>query len=110
MIQSIFNGLPGDTATEKDLKNQYQVVLYLIPFFTAGPATNLLSNVILSRRNYADTLPFKDAACRVAWAIALGLMSASGVGLLMYAIYKTTQKYNRKLPVDEPNFIPSKRR
>lgn len=96
MIQSIFNGLPGDTTTEKDLKNQYQVALYLIPFFTAGLATNLLSNVILSRRDYADTLPFQEAVSRVAWAIALTLMISSGVGLLLYAIYKAAQKSDRK--------------
>ncbi|MGZ0714906.1 hypothetical protein [Pseudomonas palleroniana] len=88
MVQSIFGLLPDRTAEDKDLRNQYQVVLYLIPFFSAGLATNLLSNVILSQRDYTGTMSFYDAAKKMLWVIWCSFLVFSLVGLVLYVFYK----------------------
>ena len=69
MIQTIFNMLPDSTTNQRDLRSEYQVALYVIPFFTAGLATNLLSSIISNQRNYNDTMPLKEALKRTAWTI-----------------------------------------
>lgn len=92
MIQSIFNMLPGDTVDERNLKNEYQVALYVIPFFTAGLATNLLSNVILSRRDYTDTMTFHEAVKRALRFVFLAFLASTIVGLFLYVIYKEISK------------------
>ncbi|WP_124414791.1 hypothetical protein [Pseudomonas sp. R4-35-07] len=88
MVQSIFGLLPDSTAEERDLRNQYQVVLYLIPFFSAGLATNLLSNVILSQRDYTGTMSFHEAAKKTLWAIWFSFLVVSVVGLVLYVFIK----------------------
>ncbi|WP_124362999.1 MULTISPECIES: hypothetical protein [unclassified Pseudomonas] len=88
MVQSIFGLLPDSTAEERDLRNQYQVVLYLIPFFSAGLATNLLSNVILSQRDYTGTMSFHEAAKKTLWAIWFSCLVVSVVGLVLYVFIK----------------------
>lgn len=88
MVQSILGLLPDATSDDKDLRNQYQVALYLIPFFSAGLATNLLSNVILSQRDYTDTMSFSEAAQKALWAVCLSFLVFSIVGLVMYVFYK----------------------
>lgn len=92
MLQSIFSILPGETRDEQDLKNQYQIALYLIPFFTAGLATNLLSNVILSQRDYTGTITFFEAAKRTLWALWFTILTLSMGGLLVYVVYKKLTK------------------
>lgn len=96
MIQSIFASLPGDTFEERDLKNQYQVALYLVPFFSAGLATNLLSNVILSNRDYTGTMTFYEAAKATIWGIWFAFLTITVFGLLLYVIYKTAMKKTSK--------------
>jgi len=88
MLQAIYNGLPEISAKERDIKTQYQIALYLVPFFTAGLATNILSNVILAHRDYTGTIPFSEAATKLLWAIWLVILTLSVFGLIVYAAYK----------------------
>jgi hypothetical protein len=88
MVQSILGLLPDSTLEDKDLRDQYQVALYLIPFFSAGLATNLLSNVILSQRDYNGTMSFYEAAQKVLWAVWLCFLVSTLVGLVLYVFYK----------------------
>lgn len=89
MVQTILGLLPDSTFEDKDLRTQYQVALYLIPFFSAGLATNLLSNVILSQRDYTGTMSFFEAAQKTLWAICFSFLVISVVGLVLYVFYKT---------------------
>ena len=89
MVQTILGLLPDSTFEDKDLRTQYQVALYLIPFFSAGLATNLLSNVILSQRDYTGTMSFFEVAKKTLWAICFSFLVISVVGLVLYVFYKT---------------------
>jgi len=88
MVQSILGLLPDSSIEDKDLRDQYQVALYLIPFFSAGLATNLLSNVILSQRDYNGTMSFFEAAQKTLWAIWMCFLVSTLVGLVLYVFYK----------------------
>ncbi|MBC3345279.1 hypothetical protein HU811_01350 [Pseudomonas sp. SWRI196] len=94
LVQSIFNVLPEDTISDRDLKSEYQVALYVIPFFTAGLATNLLSNIILNQRDYTDTMSFYEAARRATWFIWIAFLTSTFVGLLLYVGYKQIEKWS----------------
>ena len=93
MLQGIYNDLPSLTVKEKDLKTQYQIALYLVPFFTAGLATNILAQVILARRDYAGTITFPEVAAKLLWAIWLVLLTISIFGLIGYVAYKKWGKF-----------------
>ena len=88
MVQTLYGLLPDSTFEDKDLRTQYQVALYLIPFFSAGLATNLLSNVVLSQRDYTGTMSFLEAAQKTLWAIWFSCLVISVVGLVLYVFYK----------------------
>lgn len=88
MLQAIYNDLPSFTIKEKGLKTQYQIALYLVPFFTAGLATNILAHVILANRDYTGTITFSEAATKLLWAICLVILTVSVVGLMGYVAYK----------------------
>jgi hypothetical protein len=88
MLQDIYNGLPEFTFKEKDTKTQYQIALYLVPFFTAGLATNILANVILAHRDYTGTMTFFEAASKLLWAVWLIILTISILGLIVYVAYK----------------------
>jgi hypothetical protein len=88
MLQAIYNDLPSFTVKEKDLKTQYQIALYLVPFFTAGLATNILAHVILAHRDYTGTITFSEVATKLLWAIWLVMLTVSVVGLMGYVAYK----------------------
>lgn len=93
MLQAIYNELPGFTVKDKDIKTQYQIALYLIPFFTAGLATNILANVILAHRDYTGTITFFEAVTKLLWAIWLVILTVSLFGLIGYVVYKKCCKF-----------------
>ncbi|MBX9902398.1 MAG: hypothetical protein K2W92_02385 [Alphaproteobacteria bacterium] len=88
MLQTIYNDLPGYTVKQKDLKAQYQIALYLVPFFTAGLATNILAHVILADRDYTGTITFYDAAIKSLQAICFVALALTIFGLMGYVAYK----------------------
>lgn len=88
MLQAIYSDLPSFSVKEKDLKTQYQIALYLVPFFTAGLATNILSNVILAHRDYSGTMTFAEVATKLLWAIWLVILTVSVFGLIGYVAYR----------------------
>ncbi len=94
MIQAIFNKLPSTAFEQRDLKSEYQVALYIIPFFTAGIATNLISSIILNQRDYSNSIPLKEAINRTIWFAWIMLLTLSIGGLLIYAIYKKSRKHH----------------
>jgi hypothetical protein len=87
MIETIKSGLASETPQQKDLVAQYQIALYMVPFFTAGIATNIISHVLLHNRNYAETLTFRDAAIQVVKAIVFAALVASVFGIVFYGLY-----------------------
>src|SRR5690606_32099736 len=60
MFAAFFLGLLGDlrglVPDGTKLKAGYDVALLIIPFFTAGLGTNIVSHVVLSHRDYEGTM------------------------------------------------------
>jgi hypothetical protein len=82
MIESINSVLPDSTYQQKDLIAQYQVALYIVPFFTGGIATNIISHVLLHNRDYAGTVTFRDAAKSAAKGLLLAVLVLSVFGIV----------------------------
>ncbi len=64
LFAAFFLGLIGDLVgiipDTSNSKSGYQVALLIIPFFTAGIGTNIISNVVLAERNYKDAQKFSE--------------------------------------------------
>ncbi|KAA0692494.1 hypothetical protein DT594_16220 [Halopseudomonas laoshanensis] len=52
----LLGNLRGLISDDNELKAGYDVALLVIPFFTAGLGTNILSHVVLSDRDYEGTI------------------------------------------------------
>lgn len=63
--------LPLDSKNGKSLKTQFTIALTIVPFFTAALASNLLSNLVLSQRDYKDTYSFGSTMMTIAKAICM---------------------------------------
>ena len=87
MIESIKTGLPAVTAGQRNMVVQYQVALYLVPFFTAAIATNIVSNVLLHNRDYKGTLSLRDASKAVAKGIFFSILVLSVFGVVFYGLW-----------------------
>ncbi|WP_143759711.1 hypothetical protein [Halomonas sp. TD01] len=60
MFAAFFLGLLGDLRgllpDGNEIKAGYDVALLIIPFFTAGLGTNIISNLVLGQRDYTGTM------------------------------------------------------
>ncbi|WP_312840465.1 hypothetical protein [Delftia tsuruhatensis] len=87
LLQSILNAIPKETPQQNDLIAQYQTAILIIPFFTAALASNLLSHVILSNRQYDNTISLWQALQILGKCIIIVLLTISIFGLIFYVAY-----------------------
>jgi uncharacterized membrane protein len=87
ITQSLLNELSVSASANKELQAQYQVALYLIPFFGAAIASNILSHVLLSQRKYDNTMRLAEAAKIMLISIAVALLWATVIGLVFHGAY-----------------------
>jgi len=52
----LLGGLRGLLPDGNEIKAGYDVALLIVPFFTAGLGTNILSNLVLGQRDYTGTM------------------------------------------------------
>ncbi|MDI5922720.1 hypothetical protein QLQ86_18285 [Halomonas sp. LR5S13] len=88
---AFFLGLLGDlrelVPDENKVKAGYDVALLIIPFFTAGLGTNIISHVVLSRRDYEGTVSVNEIGGRVAYWLVVLFGIIMPFVLLIYVIY-----------------------
>lgn len=84
MLFSLQMGLPSNTAKQQELVAEYQVAMLIIPFLTAGIATNILSNIVTHKRAYDEQMPVGVAVQRLLKAVILAALLFSVVGLPLY--------------------------
>ncbi|HEN8797520.1 TPA: hypothetical protein U8251_000032 [Pseudomonas putida] len=91
VFAAFFLGLLGSLrnliSDNNELKAGYDVALLIIPFFTAGLGTNILSHVVLSDRNYEGTISTPVIGKKmVRWMLILAGVVFPPI-LIGYALY-----------------------
>lgn len=92
MFAAFFLGLLGDLRgllpDGSEVKAGYDVALLIIPFFTAGLGTNILSHVVLSHRDYENTLSSTEIGRRILHWITILCGLVFPPILMAYAIWQ----------------------
>lgn len=94
MLKSIVNAIPGDTLQQQDLIAQYETAILIIPFFTAALASNLLSHVILTSRDYSNTISLGQAL-KIVWNCIRYILAVSILIPFYFLYYVTCVKYKK---------------
>lgn len=80
-LQTLFS---DNSAQERSMKNRYGLSLLIIPFFTAGLATNILSHLVLSERDYAGSDTFLQTMGKLLKTSLFILGFATVIPLVIY--------------------------
>lgn len=86
MLYSIQSLLPSNTYAQKQLLVNYKVALYIVPFFTAGIATNILSYIITYNRHYESQMSLKDGMKVLGRGLLLIICFCSIIGAPIYMV------------------------
>lgn len=84
--------LPLGSKNGKSLKTQFTIALTIVPFFTAALASNLLSNLVLSQRDYKDTYSFGSAVVTIVKAFCMATVILGVIWLGYEYVQKTIRK------------------
>jgi len=89
---SLLGDLRGLIPEDNKIKAGYDVALLIIPFFTAGLGTNILSNLVLGQRDYTDTMTTTEMSNKVFQFLIIIIGIVFPPVLLGYAIWLNGNK------------------
>jgi len=96
MFAAFFLGLLGDLRgllpDGNEIKAGYDVALLIIPFFTAGLGTNILSNLVLGQRDYTGTMTTAEISHKFFYFLIIVVGILIPPLLLGYAIWLKRNK------------------
>ena len=91
MFAAFFLGLLGDLRgllpNGSEIKAGYDVAILIIPFFTAGLGTNILSNLVLGERDYNGTMTTVEISHKLFHCLIILVGVVVPPVLLGYAIW-----------------------
>jgi len=87
--------IPNGGTAEKKLSTSYSIALLVVPFFTAGIATNILSHMVLAERDYDSTAPFTEVAIILLKLALFVLALLTVIPFVAYAGFMWARKQRR---------------